>query len=87
MSLQDFGTNIIEQNEMVAQMRLRSKTGTFAEDRLNDESSTCTRAEREVLDMIKFWPEITAIVTYSSERGWSGGTDPRDVDCRAKAQE
>jgi hypothetical protein len=45
---------------------------------------TCSRIEREVLDMVKCWPGIPAIVTYDEERGWHVSTSPHDIERRAK---
>jgi hypothetical protein len=44
----------------------------------NDRS--CTREEALVLEMIKVWPGVPAIVTYSPPEGWSVGTHPDDVE-------
>ena len=44
------------------------------------QSKTCTAAEAAVLSMIKVWPGVPAIVTYSPEKGWSVGTHPKDVE-------
>jgi hypothetical protein len=38
----------------------------------------CTAQEACVL--IKAWPGIPAVVTYSPEHGWSVGTRPGNVD-------
>ena len=43
--------------------------------------------------MIKAWPGVPAIVTYSPESGWSVGTDPKEyerwfvIKARADSQE
>ena len=44
--------------------------------------STCTRDEAAVLSMIKVWPDIPAIVTFSSDGKWSVSTLPEDVTRR-----
>ena len=44
--------------------------------------NTCTRDEAAVLSMIKVWPDIPAIVTYSRESGWFVSTSPEDVERR-----
>lgn len=46
---------------------------------------TCTREEVTVLSMIKAWPDIPAIVTYSREGGWSVSTSAEDVERRRTA--
>ena len=47
---------------------------------------TCSAEEAAVLSMIKSWPDIPAIVTYSRESGWSVSTSPEDVERRFTAQ-
>jgi hypothetical protein len=52
----------------------------------NHLSHACTRDEALVLDMIKFWPDVPAIVTYSPADGWSVGTHPDDVERYSKSR-
>ena len=47
---------------------------------MNRQTSTCTAEEAEVLSMVKCWPGIPAVVTYSPEEGWSVGTRIEDID-------
>ena len=47
-----------------------------------DFTCTCTAEEAAVLSMIKAWPGVPAIVTYSREGGWSVGTSPEEVERR-----
>ena len=51
-------------------------------EKKNVPMSTCTRDEAAVLSMIRAWPYIPAIVTYSREGGWSVSTSPEDVERR-----
>ena len=46
--------------------------------------TTCTADEATVLSMIKAWPDVPAIVTYSSKGGWSVSTSPEEVERRLK---
>jgi hypothetical protein len=46
----------------------------------SDDIDACTRAEADVLSMIKSWPGTPAIVTYSPEEGWTVSTSPRDIE-------
>ena len=46
---------------------------------MTKESCVCTPQERTVLDMVKCWPEIPAIVTYDEEGGWSVSTGEADI--------
>lgn len=46
------------------------------------DSCVCSPEERTVLDMVRCWPGIPAIVTYDPERGWSVGTSESDVQSR-----
>lgn len=43
---------------------------------------TCTTAEADVLSMIRVWPGIPAIVTYSTEGGWTVATSEENVERR-----
>lgn len=38
------------------------------------ESSSCSRAERDVLDMVRIWPGVPATVTFHPNDNWSVGT-------------
>ena len=48
----------------------------------SDLNCACTAEEAEVISMIKIWPGVPAIVTYSEGGGWSVRTDPADVKRR-----
>lgn len=48
-----------------------------------DRNCACTREEADVLSMIKAWPGVPAIVTYSPEEGWCVATDPAEVERRS----
>lgn len=43
---------------------------------------TCSREEREVLNMVRHWPGIPAIVTYYPDGRWSVSTAQEDIDRR-----
>ena len=47
---------------------------------MTKESCSCTPQERTVLDMVKCWPGIPAIVTYDEKGGWSVGTSELDIE-------
>lgn len=47
----------------------------------------CTAEERHVLNMVRCWPEVPAIVIYGSDGTWSVSTASEHVAARAASQE
>lgn len=47
--------------------------------------SSCTRTERSVLDMIKAWPGVPALVTIEKDGSWSVSTAENEIMARKNA--
>lgn len=44
-----------------------------------DQGVSCSIEKATVLSMVKAWPGVPAIVTYTPETGWSVGTRAEDA--------
>ena len=43
---------------------------------------SCTAVEQHILEQIKAWPGIPAVVTYYEDGRWSVQTEPEEVERR-----
>lgn len=53
---------------------------------MTETTSSCTRAERDVLNMIKVWPGIPAIVTYFPDGSWNVSTSEKGIERHLQAK-